>query len=258
MTGLSSRRNLRGPLIATVGAAALVAAQGYHAGHRQLPHFQDLDISVPASEARTDPLRIVALGDSTLTGPGLNRPADVWLHQALDMIDARGHAIRSFARGGAKVRDVVADQLDSASATSPDLAIVSIGSNDSLRGVTIGAMRRDLRTITSSLAAISVVVLLGIGDLGTIPRLPQPLAGLARARGKMVDRMQLDVASNHEHVLKVPLYELAGPIFRTNDNLFAPDLFHPNQAGQRVWAKAAAPTLRRAINHTIHSSQPNG
>ncbi len=258
MTGPSSKRKVRGPLIATVGAATLVAAQGYHAGHRQLPHFEDHDTSVPASDAQSDPLQIVALGDSTLTGPGLDRPADVWLHQALDMIDAGGHAVRSFAKGGAKVRDVVTDQLTSALTASPDLAIVSVGSNDSLRGVTIGAMRRDLAPVVESLAAISVVVLLGIGDLGTIPRLPQPLAGLARARGRMVDRMQLDVASNHERVLKVPLYELAGPVFRANDNLFASDLFHPNMAGQRVWANAAAPTLRRAISHTIRSKRSNG
>ena len=258
MASRPSKPNVRGPLIVGIGAAALVAAQGYHAGHRPLLHFEDHDISVPTSDANVTPIQIVALGDSTLTGPGLERPEDIWLHQALEMVDGLGHCIRSFAKGGARVRDVVDDQLVLAVAASPDLAIISIGSNDSLRGVTMPSMRRDLNTILSGLASISVVVLLGIGDLGTIPRLPQPLAGLARTRGRMVDRMQLEVAANHEQVLKVPLYELAGPVFRANPNLFTPDLFHPNQAGQRVWARAAAPTLCRAISHIIGSKRPNG
>ncbi len=245
----SPKRGTRLPLMATAGAAVVVAAQSYYAGHRLLPHFDDLDVSVPATDPGATHIQIAVLGDSTVTGPGLDEPSGLWLHQALAVIDGPGHSVSSFAKGGAKTSDVVADQLDRAIAISPDLAVVSVGTNDSIRGVTIAAMRRDLVTIVSALAETAIVVLMGVGDLATIPRLPQPLAALVRLRGRMADRMQLEVASNHDRVLKIPMYEIAGPVFRANDGLFAPDLFHPNQAGHRVWATAAAPTLHRAIDH---------
>lgn len=243
-TSNSRRPRLAGWLAA--GSAAFVAAQGYYAGHRSLPHFEDLDASVTSPDP--DALRIVTLGDSTMTGPGLGDPSDIWFHQALAIIGSPPYTLAAFAKGGAKTRDVVTDQLGPAAAFGAQLALVSIGSNDAIRGVPVATMRRYFEAIIDGLPG-ALIVVLGVGDMSTIPRLPQPLATFAQVRARSAGRMQRTVAASRERVLSVPMFELAGPIFRSTPGLFLPDLFHPNAAGHRVWANAAAPTLRRAIRH---------
>jgi lysophospholipase L1-like esterase len=119
----------------------------------------------------------------------------------------------------------------------------------------MSVMRSGLETILDAFAE-SMVVVLGVGDMATIPRLPQPLAGFARARARSAGRMQRSVADRRAHVLYVSMYELAGPTFRSTPGLFLPDLFHPNAVGHRVWADAAAPTIERAVRHLTKPKEP--
>lgn len=257
MNSITPARQIRVrlPVVAAAGVAAVVA-QGYRAGHRSLPHFGDSDVSGSLGSADGHRLRVVALGDSTLTGPGLDDPDHLWLRQVLVELPDVRCSLEVRARGGAKTRDVVGEQLGPALATHPDLVVISVGSNDAIRGVPQRVMEGHLRSILGAFDGRSVVVLMGIGDMATIPRLPQPLASFARLRAIQTDRMQARVAAEFASVMKVPMYELAGPAFRTFPDLFLPDLFHPNERGHAVWAAAARPTIIRAVHHVLRAKEP--
>ncbi|MFZ1439531.1 MAG: hypothetical protein WAS75_10490, partial [Candidatus Microthrix subdominans] len=97
---------------ALTGAGAGLVAELVWAGRRPLPEFPDVDASgvVPASAPSDEPpLSVVLLGDSTLTGPGLDAPQDIWLRQAIRRLRL-GRAVRvdSLAVGGSRVSDVAA------------------------------------------------------------------------------------------------------------------------------------------------------
>ena len=48
---------------------------------------------------------------------------------------------------------------------------------------------------------------------------------------------------------RVPVSELSDPRFRAGGaELFSPDLFHPNEAGHRIWAELFSPYLAATIH----------
>ncbi len=240
-----------------LGSLAGLVAQGYYAGHRVLPSFQNLDPSTVVGPETAPPVRIVALGDSTLTGPGLVDASEIWVRQMVDQIRLPVRVeLTSVGMGGAKATDVRRYQLPPALALDADLALVSVGSNDAIRGVPPRLFRSDLVvTVNALTGAGAIVVLLGVGDLSTIPRLPAPLAHLLNLRAAAFDRIQTRLAATHPDVLKVPMRELATPPFRTQSGMFSPDLFHPSARGHAAWADAATPTVARVVRHLAERSK---
>ena len=82
------------------------------------------------------------------------------------------------------------------------------------------------------------VVVAGVGDLGTVPRLLPPLRQLASRRGRRGDAVQARVAERYG-AIKADLWGAAADAFRSDPSIFSPDLFHPAAPGHRVWADAA-------------------
>jgi len=114
--------------------------------------------------------------------------------------------------------------------------------NDVLRGVSLRTFEQHIETIVEALSAVSTVVVSGVGDLGTIPRLLPPLDVLMRARGRAIDAVQERVARDHG-AIKIDMWDLTTEEFRTNPEVFSEDLFHPSAEGHRVWADAAFVTM---------------
>lgn len=227
---------------ATLAGAFLEVA---YVAHRPLPSFEGFDASTVIGNAAAPALRLAVLGDSTCTGPGLSSPDDLWCRVvARTLADRYRVELTSVAAGGAKVVDVLEGQLEAALALRPDVAIVSVGANDALRPIPSTLIATRLEAITAALAAVCpFVVLSGIGDLGTIPRLVPPLDLLARRRGRLVDRIHAEIAERHHNVVKIPMWELTAEDFRTRSDVWSPDLFHPSAAGHAVWARAALTVL---------------
>ena len=251
----SSARQLskRIPLAILTGIAGVIA-QGYYAGHRTLPHFLDQDASGVFGTPGANPIRIVAIGDSTLTGPGLLDPADLWLRQVIDRLDPVYEVeLHVLARGGAWTKEIRKEQTHQALTLRPDIAVVSGGSNDSIRGVPLRLIRSDLTYIAGALAEIaSTVILTGVGDMGSIPRLPQPLATALKWRSRAADRVHAKVASTAPHIVHIPIWDEASQPFRDYPAThFGPDRFHPSAAGQAVWADIAFPVIATACRTAV-------
>lgn len=244
------------PVLRGLGAVvAVIAGQLAWTIWRPLPTFTDLDPSGFEGPEDGVPLRILALGDSSCTGSGLDDPRDIWIRVLARMLGEHGYRVEvmSFAVGGSKATDLVSDQLKSALAAGGDVAIVSVGGNDALRGVRLGAFEAALDTLVAELSGVvETVALSGVGDIGTVPRLSPTLAAAARRRGRAMDAIHHVVAERHG-ALVADQWAWAAERFRDR-TIFAPDLFHPNATGHRVWAEVAyellAPVL---VSHREHT-----
>ena len=227
---------------------ATVAAQAAYARFRGVPSFDGLDPSGVFGELDLPTLRIVILGDSTVTAPGLDDPDDSWARISARHFEDRYRVeLTCLAVGGARSRDVLEDQLPAALASEWDIAVVSVGSNDVLNLVPIWLFERRLDEIVARLNVVArAVVLFGVGDLGSIPRVPFPLDRFAWWSGHIADWVHRRVAARYG-VAKVDQWNQTTEPFNSGIHMFAPDLFHPSPAGHRAWADALVPTLEDVV-----------
>lgn len=204
------------------------------------PEQLEFDASGSFGVGRGRPIRLAALGDSTLTGPGVATANDIWVRVVADRLSSRlGRQVdlRSFGTGGATAAVVARDQLPWALDFSPHISLVSVGANDVMRGVPMRKLMSDLDTIVGGLAGVgSRVVLSGVGDLGSIPRLTPPLRQMATRLSRRADRVHTEVAVRHG-AIKADQWSWASSQFRTRPDVWSPDHFHPNAAGHQIWAE---------------------
>ncbi len=236
--------------MAAMGLAA--TAVQFARARNGYPWFGDLD----ASEAFGDPglpaVDVVLVGDSTCTGSGLDRPEDLWFRQLVPKLTDRYHVrLASVAVGGARVADALREQLPSAAAGRWDVAFVSVGANDVLRAPSLTPVAGQLGALVDGLLGCSRVVLLaGIGDMGTSPRMLPPFDTLLRWRCWRMDRVHRDVAAGRKRVRKVEMWDGSGS-WRAGGDLWAADGFHPNRNGHALWAAAIYPALDAAITEAV-------
>lgn len=226
--------------------ATTLVAQVLWVAHRPLPAQLEVDASGPIlpSVDPTRPLTVVALGDSTLTGPGLTAGTEVWLPAALTRLRSPIDLV-SLAVGGSRVADV-ARRLDDALDLRPDLVVLAVGANDALHGTRRTVFRRHFTEVVARLAAdVPAVAVANIGDLGNIARVPAPLRSVLRWRARTMCTIIEEVVAAHDHVELLDV-TVADDVFRQR-TVYTADLFHPGPLGHAAWADAALPGLQRAV-----------
>ncbi|HZI38670.1 MAG TPA: SGNH/GDSL hydrolase family protein, partial [Acidimicrobiia bacterium] len=222
-----SRRARRGGLVvaaAVVGAAVVLAVeiQLARAGTR-LPDL-DLVLDRPG-EGR----RVVWLGDSTAAGVGASVSAGALPSQVADGLVATSVSV--LAVSGARVADVLDDQVPKVAGLEPHLILISVGANDTIHLTGRGSFRHTYEKVVRALPNGVPVVLLGVPDMGAIPRFAQPLRAVAGWRGRNVDAEVRRVAAD-TGAIYVDIAGPTGPPFRRHPGrYFAADDFHPSDAG---------------------------
>lgn len=265
----------RGIAIGVPGVALATAgglwAQVRHVANAPLPHFGDLDPSGRYGadddgegdgrdgDERRPPLRLAVLGDSSMTGPGLSSPTDIWIARAAAAL-GRPVDLRSHARGGSRVRDVLEQQVPALVEEPVDLVVVSVGANDAIHATPLRSYARALDRLLDRLAGVAPVVSLGVGDLSVIPRLPRTFRPVVARRSAAIDRTHTLVTADRDRVVRVPVSKLSDHLFRDRGaELFAADLFHPNRHGHSLWADLFRPYLLRALDaHPLGGPAPGG
>ncbi len=215
--------------------------------NRRLPSLVGLDASGTVGAAgAADPLRLVVLGDSTLTGPGLPEPEMVWLRQALDQLPLdRAVHVLSLAVGGSRAADL-ASQVDRAIELRPDLVVLAVGANDAFHGTRSRRFADALDAVLRRLLdAVPVVGVTNLGDLGNVARFPRPANAVLRARSRSICATIERVVAAHERAVLVDVTS-SNEAFR-DPGVFGADLFHPNELGHSIWAAAARPGLAAAL-----------
>jgi len=232
----------------TLATGMTITAEVLWAAHRRLPVGAEVDASGVLGADRTGPpVRVVVLGDSTLTGPGLTSPDDLWVRQALSALDLdRPVELVSFAVGGSRVGDV-RRRLDEALAVDAHAVILSVGSNDAIHGASARRFAADYNSLlTELLSRVQVVAVTNVGDLGNIARFPRPLRTIVRERGRTFCRIVDRVAGEHAQAVLLDVTP-SNHYFRDR-SLFGPDMFHPTSDGHSKWAEVAVPGLLLAFS----------
>lgn len=199
------------------------------------------------------PLRYLVLGDSTAAGVGADYERGIVLETARHLARSRRVELVNLAVSGARFRDVLRDQLPRARDFKPDLVLLDVGANDVTHLTSSRSVRRDLEEILRSLLAENCearIAVTGSPDMGSPPRIPFFLRGLAAIRARRINAIARRAVSVHDLTF-APIAERTGPAFRRDRTLFAADRFHPNARGYALWV----PVLDEALDAAL-ANQP--
>ena len=233
--------------LALLGLAGVLAAEVVLARRGPMLDGSPLDLDGRVGAGGGTPLRAVWLGDSTAAGVGVTDGADA-LPTVVAARLGRPVDVTVLAVSGERLGGAVADQLPAVAALDADVAFVSIGANDVTHLTSREDFGRGYRDLLAGLPRDLEVVLLGIPDMGAVPRLAQPLRAIAGFRGRELDEVVREVA-RETGATYVPIARQTGPAFRDEPaRHFAADEYHPSAAGYRLWADAVLDALaaRRA------------
>ncbi len=207
-----------------------------------------------AAGAPGRPLRVVWLGDSLAAGVGTTDEDGAVARQ---VARRAGRALETevLAVSGARIGDVLDQQLPRLTG-APDIVFISAGANDTTHVTSLDDFRQRYEAVLARLPATTSVVLLGVPDMGSTTRLAQPLRAIAGIRANQLDNVVHDLARTHD-LAYVNIASQTGPKFRADpDRYFAPDHYHPNDAGYTVWADAIAPVLAWQLARLDHPGVP--
>ena len=236
-------------LIPAIPFGAILAAVLRAAHRKDLPSFPNQDASATFGDPSLPRLRIVCVGDSSLSGPGLRDIDSIFVRRIARRYADRHHVeVISLAVGGSKATDVIEGQLAFAVELEPDLAVVSVGSNDAIRGVSTGRYRERLDRIIGDLApAAGAVVVVGMGDFGSIPRLPAILRPYLRRRSTRFNETAAAAAAAHPRAIKVYTRGRMTSAFYEDTAMFAGDQFHAGDTGHGVFAESSESAFDAAL-----------
>ncbi|GAC1429527.1 MAG: SGNH/GDSL hydrolase family protein [Thermoanaerobaculia bacterium] len=196
-------------------------------------------------------LAYVVLGDSTAAGVGADYEDGIAIGTARTLGLSQRVTMTNLGVSGARIDDVVREQLPAAVKLRPDVVLLSVGANDVTHLTFVRSMRASLQRIVRELRlanpAVRIVVT-GSPDMGAPPRIPAFLRGIASWRTKRVNRM-FEEEAGASNLTLAPIAAETGPLFRRDHSLFAADRFHPNQRGYATWIAV----LNRALTASLKS-----
>ena len=226
---------------AVVAGTAVVLAVEIHMA-RSGARLPDLELVLDRAGTGR---RIVWLGDSTAAGVGASSAAGALPSQVADGL--RGSpdvSVAVLAVSGARVADVLADQVPKVAGLRPDLVLISVGANDTVHLTGRGTFRQTYDELVRALPSGVPVVLLGVPDMGAIPRFAQPLRAVSGWRGRHLDA-EVRLVAARTGAVYADIAGPTGPSFRRHPKrYFAADDFHPSDAGYGLWAEAVLKVLR--------------
>jgi lysophospholipase L1-like esterase len=207
-------------------------------------------------------LRMLAFGDSTAAGVGVDRPEDALPALIAQLLaDRRGQRVHvtSYGWAGARVADLVRDQLPRAMGplrageTTPvlpraDVVAVIVGANDATHRTAPWRYRTDLRASLETIHAAAPraeVVLVGIPYFRGALRHMEPLMWLTEQFARTLRPISRAEASR----AGAAYADLAGKLrhrMRGRPDALSADRFHPSVVGYAAWADVTADALHEA------------
>ena len=193
-------------------------------------------------------LTYIVMGDSTAVSQGSAYSDGYAVGTATYL--AQKHAVTwaNLAVSGAQAQDVLTQQLPQALPYRPDVVLIGVCANDVTHMTGIKDIRDALMGIIRELQSTNAdvrIILTGAPDMGSLPRIPQPLRLIAGRRSESINAMVLDLVDN-QRVFFAPVATKTGPVFRAHPELFAADRFHPTAAGYSLWTPVLIEALQRA------------
>ena len=238
------------PMLPAAASAAVVGQILYAAHRPDLPSYDNYETSAALGDPGRPGLKLVALGDSSITAPGVDRVDDAWIRRVAHSLTDRYFVhLQALAVGGSKASDVLHDQLPAALGLHPDLAIVSVAANDAIRAVPTARFRAELEEIVGSLIDVgSRVIVVGVGDIGSIPRLPRFLRWYLTRRSARFDGVSAQVSEQYAEAFKVDMRGDLSVAFWQDSRTFSGDRFHASSLGHEHFAHHVGAAVELALD----------
>ncbi len=193
-------------------------------------------------------LEYIVLGDSTATGQGAPYERGIALATARHLARSHRVTLTNLAVSGARMRDVERRQLPAAVKRRPDVVLVAAGANDVTQLTRVRTVTRSLDAIVRGLRAARPgvdIVVTAAPDMGSIPRLAQPLRAIAGWRTAQLNA-EIEQLAARRGLVVAPIARETGPAFRRDAGLFAIDRFHPDARGYATWLPVLTAALDEA------------
>jgi lysophospholipase L1-like esterase len=200
------------------------------------------------------PLHVVWLGDSTSTGVGAGDFTGSMAWRVAEGLTDGPVVLTVLGRSGDQVHEVLDEQLPELPEVlipgADHLVLVSIGANDvtalTRRPTFEGRylqMVDEIEAVLDGAAVSARIVLVGIPDIGTAPRLLPPLRQVAGFRAAQLDD-EIATVARRRGVHHVELADRTSSTFSSDpDRYFSADEYHPSSDGHGVWADAVLASL---------------
>ncbi|MDP1795146.1 MAG: SGNH/GDSL hydrolase family protein [Acidimicrobiales bacterium] len=239
-------------LLATVLAApvALVVGEAILATRGAAVDTPDVATlsSVITPESPRGEVRALWLGDSTAAAVGTSDAdgaVSSVVGKALSAQCQVSVATSVVAVSGARIDDVLREQVPLVAGRKADIVFISAGANDTIHLTSPARFSRVYAEVIEALVAAGVssdhIVLIGVPDMGSPPRLAQPLRALMGWRGRRLDA-RVQALAREKGARYVDLFAgTSKPIRSDPPRYFAADDYHPNDNGYALWGKTITP-----------------
>ena len=235
-----------GAFITTLAAEALVARN-----HSFLPSEPVLEISCVLGLDDAAPLVLAVLGDSSTAGVGADTVEDTLTHGVARAL-AEHHRVSLHALGvsGARLRDVVRDQIPQLAELDADVVLVCVGTNDITHCTPVHEVRRQLQLLGAGLvtaAPRAVVLVSGLPPAETSLAFRWPLRAVLGAWARAYTRLYQAELTPYG-ITVVDVASAARPAFQGRREMFSKDLFHPSSAGYAFLGKFYGNAVSQALD----------
>ena len=225
----------------------ILIAQGYWI-RKSTPRLPDAAGPLKGSVTGAgEPLRLIALGESTVAGVGARTHESALTGQlafALRRKTNRGVNWMVVARSGINARDCRLELVPKLRGLNADVVAIALGVNDSIEFHSARRWASDIERLIDSVRAEvgdALVLLSGVPPLNYFPALPQPLSFVLGSRSASLERATVVLAKKLTGVVHVPFSMERD---RCGD-LFCADGFHPSELGYKEWADQLASAFAR-------------
>ena len=223
----------------------ILIAQGYWI-RKSTPRLPDAAGPLKGSVTGAgEPLRLIALGESTVAGVGARTHESALTGQlafALRRKTNRGVNWMVVARSGINARDCRLELVPKLHGLNADVVAIALGVNDSIEFHSARRWASDIERLIDCVrneVGDALVLLSGVPPLNYFPALPQPLSFVLGSRSESLERATVVLAKKLTGVVHVPFSMERD---RCGD-LFCADGFHPSELGYRLWAEQLARKL---------------
>jgi lysophospholipase L1-like esterase len=199
------------------------------------------------------PLSLLALGDSTIAGVGVDDAMQglvAHLARGIYRRTARGITWASYGQRGATVRNVAEQHLPAAleKTSKADVVVLSAGANDAMSLRSVSEVEEHMMGTISSLHTHhphAVFIISSLPAFHLFEAIPQPLRGIMAGHAQMIERRMRPLVERLPYALMSP------PPPEYPKDFFAADSFHPSAKGYAIWAEFALKDAesRGALDH---------
>jgi len=235
-----------------IALSPLLIAQG-KALRKQHPRLPNAPLPWSGRIDGPHPLSLVALGDSTIAGVGVDDSMQglvAHLARGIYRRTARGITWASYGQRGATVRKVAEDYLPTAleKTSKADIFMLSAGANDAISLRPVSEVEEHMMGMIIALHSHhphAVVLVSSLPAFHLFDAIPQPLRGVMAGHAQMIERRMRPL------IERIPYAMMSPPPPEYPKDFFAADSFHPSAKGYSVWAEFALKDAesRGALDH---------